>query len=352
MRIVLIVIGIIIFTGSSSYATVIFEDNFNYSTQWTPSNAATGSFFYPNGGITDYEPSPVSAGKSNTNSWNGWIRYNPNAITVNTTGGYTGGVLDLNYGTTDDVQVGLIKWLGATGYNDIYVRWRFKFDDNWCWGNGTNGSMVYFKTIRLWCGIDLENLGGKNPSSTLDFPYYAIFNWQDDNYSTFSPFLLAKFVNNTTESVPTCPGTGWGPPCNEVTWWNNSAGQFSTLVSPLSSGCVQGTQQWHTIEHRLKLATSVAAADGVYQVWVDGVEITGPSDPYDNSPYISDDGGNITYIILGDNGTGMSYWPASRHLYIDDFVISTSYIGTDYQIGDNTKTSFSGGTLNGGVQIR
>jgi hypothetical protein len=317
------------------HTAILFHDDFNgYSQGWTPSSSSTGSFIFPSGNISNYEPSTYVAGvRTNGNSWNGWIRYGNNSIGItNSSGCYggSGGCLNLGYENVSPMaQVGLVKWLGPTGYKDLYFRWRFKFDDNWCWGNGTNGSMVYFKLMRIWCGIDLNNLKGKSPTSTLDFPYYAVIDWGDDNYGSFHPYIWGHFVNNTQQSVPTCPGSGYGAPCNEVTWWNNPAGWFENLVDSLDSkGCVQHPQKWHTIEIRLKLATTVEAKDGIFQVWMDGKEIVAPSVPYNQPPYISGDGGGITYIVLGDNGTGGNYWPGRRYLYIDDFVVSTSYVGT------------------------
>jgi hypothetical protein len=321
---------------------VIFEDNFNYA--WQPTNIQQWAHFYPSGDLENYEPSSYAAGeRTNSNSWNGYLFYGDNTIEITETGGHTGGCLVVGYDNTSPMQqVGLIKWLGYPTHDALYVRWRFKFDDQWCWGNGTNGSMTYFKTIRMVQGVDLLNLNGKSPTTVLDYPYSIVINWNEDNDGPFQPSIMAKFINNTPTDV--CNNTYTGPPCNMNQWQSNSAGWFSTLISPFENGCVTETQTWHTIEHYVQPRSTISVEDAVYRVWVDGVEITDPSDPWDEHPYMSLDGGQISWIVLADNGTGGNYWDGMRYLYIDDFVVSTEYIGPTYAVGSEI-SAYSTGTL-------
>ena len=32
-------------------------------------------------------------------------------------------------------QVGLVKWLGEEGYDELYIRYYLKYDDLWRWGD-------------------------------------------------------------------------------------------------------------------------------------------------------------------------------------------------------------------------
>jgi hypothetical protein len=327
--------------NTDAFSGLIFRDDFNgFSNGWTPSVSTGGAKFYPGGSLITYEPSSTPAAeRNNSNSWNGWIRWGNNTIEIDSTSGIDDTpCLKIGYEPTSPMnQVGLFKWLGMPGYKELYIRWYFKFDNDWRWGDGSNGSMVYFKTMRIWTGVDLKNLGGKSITSVLDFPYGITLNWQDDNSGSFSPHVLAKFVNNTTVDVPTCPSDGNGPPCNINKWWKATStyGQLAYWTGGIDANGYfinngklgKPEQTWNCIEHHIKLRDNIGTRNAIYEVFINGIKIGEPDDYYDSNPYISADGGLMNWIVLADNGTGGQFWPERRYLYIDNFVVSTTPIG-------------------------
>ncbi|MCP4709459.1 MAG: hypothetical protein GY869_12600, partial [Planctomycetes bacterium] len=271
--------------------------------------------------------------------WNGWVKYGNNTIDIVKGEGVNGSsCLRVGYEHTSPMnQVGLFKWLGLPGSKELYIRWYFRFDDRWRWGNGQNGSMVYFKTLRIGQNRDLNNLNGKSPNNTTDYPSGLVFNWQDDCYGSFSPHVYAKFVYNTPVPVPACPSDGNGPPCNINKWWRPTTrlGQLETYTGEINSlgyfvnNGLDGnpSQTFHSIEHHIRLRDRSDTPNAIYEVWIDGQKIGPPDDLYKSNPYVSAEGGLMNWITLADNGTGGQFWPDVRYLYIDNFVISTTPIG-------------------------
>jgi len=128
------------------------------------------------------------------------------------------------------------------------------------------------------------------------------------------------------------------PEYNYIPWLGGDQTDFAPNLNSWLND-----QNWHVIEMRYKINSyngSNFMSDGIHQFWFDGVLVSNWTDiPYnmDGAPtspmrkfrHVGIGGNNNNNWVTSGNTAEREQWYA-----IDDFVVSTEYIGPDYVIGN------------------
>jgi hypothetical protein len=332
------------------------------------------------GSITDYEPSIYNSGsRTNTNSWNGYMIHESGSggyVEIVTTGGRNNTpCLKMTYpidnGWIEDISI--IKWLGRTKYQEIYLRFYFKYDSdkNWQWNGSVSGGdpahNMLWKQLRIWTGfnpIDIDKTGGQTLPYNLvagDYlvasrernwgigiwvPRISFTDWGPanapfiDQYNwTWSPACVYGVGEDgsscgTSCDSQTCPNPVDPPDsthCGLTTWFNSAEGHVTTWCNSGngldSEGRFTENQDWHCIEYHFKNRSNPTASDGDFELWIDGVLLSSPG--YDRqvaaSMSLDADDYGINYVqIMGNSSYMMENADGNQYFYIDDVVISTT----------------------------
>jgi hypothetical protein len=136
--------------------------------------------------------------------------------------------------------------------------------------------------------------------------------------------------------------------CHDDTIW-----RISTVTAAFQTGGIFDGN-WHCLEWRVKRNSAINTADGLIEVWLDGTKLT-YLDGYPNTGYnFTETGSDLrgwAYASIGGNtnnvfDTSCANTADCEQWYaMDDVVISTTYVGTDYVIGSSA--TFTGVILNG-----
>jgi hypothetical protein len=158
-----------VIASTQCFCEVIFQSGFEgYSdivedaTILQEFDSTTAGQRYPAYGtvLSDYPIGP-SSGKTNANSWNGHVMgANSKLRVVNDvkhSGDCSMAVL-YAYPSSVTPTTGIEKYLGAEGYDEIYIKFYVKLDDTYRFG--TDGTLNYWKWMRVWCGTDWSTSGG------------------------------------------------------------------------------------------------------------------------------------------------------------------------------------------------
>lgn len=352
MKILRILLTLILLCASGANAAVVFEDDFGYyaGTGWTPSNSGAGHFVT---GGTAQNP-----GRNEPQGWTGWVRYGTATIGISPNEGRSNGPC-LKVGPemiSPSNQVGLVKYLGSTGYNELYVRYYIKWSSGWRFGNGqSGGAFSYYKLTRMWQNLTDADIRGTSGVSIADEHNRGAIVWgvYDDQWADFNPYFLVGAMKDPVDGTVNCPQNNT---CNMMYYFPNVAGNNQGFVSgtgtawgPLASdGSFATPSDFHCVEFHIRLASSWTSNDGVWEIWVDGVkQVTSTyyangTDYHTRQPNenlcTAQLGSGMNYITLHDNLTGGQYWSSPQYCYIDDVVVSTTYIGPDYVIPSNSST--------------
>lgn len=324
----LVLVIFVLFSSPKTHGEVLFEDDFNqHTTAWITSGA--GGHQVSGGTI-------ANPGKGEPEGWTGYIDYSANnflGIVLNE-GINNSPCLKIGPepGNSPFEQVGLVKYLGESGYNEIYIRFYVKIDADWRWGNGTGGSQGYWKWLRIWQNVTDEEVAGQTGNlSSEENRGHVIVELDDDDYQTFDPYF--KFRTDDTDpnhdSVQSLTAghnvSGWSYD------WGTDRGFIENLMDTSidGSGYWSSAPEWHCFEIYIKLTGTYGGSGGVIQIWFDGVLQDWPRHYSKGSSLPTGIYGNgINYIGLFDNGSGNQYWPGLRYVWVDNVVISTTYIGT------------------------
>jgi hypothetical protein len=377
----ILIIPILLLVQNNIYAGILFQDNFDaFTSGWTPSQSGNQGYLfpwqstptgYPPGasgiGITNYEPSTIAAGsRTNDNSWNGWVKAAGGHLEIVATGGRNNTpALRIKFDKTSAwiEDTGLLKWLGPTKYQELYIRYYFKYGDgqDFRWGGSNNprpAQGILWKQFRAWTGFNPINYS-KSGGQTLPAENTT---WSDESNwrygiwvhdlvmpSSSDPwgvagkpfFMLVNFYWPLTCTTP-CDSQnsprGGSANVNYLDWESSSPGWITTYVNSgnavsIPDGHFTEDQTWHWIEWHIKNNSSPGAGDGLLEFWIDGKKVTSPS--IDNgvkasmSTNANDYGLNM--IFLNANNayltTNIDDSPGYQYYYIDDIVISTTPIG-------------------------
>lgn len=328
-----------LFMPGASFSGIIFEDDFaDTGVGWV---GASGFNYQQDANLVNWDYFKV-----------------PSSGSLRTVSGGQNGTPAMQFGYDiggASLALSLGKFLTNSkgqGYSEIYIRYQVKLDQNWKSGDGTTN---YWKWFRLFQNRDPNvniNIQAENDSpKDTRFIICNISNnppvWgcgattnSQNGKSVSDPFTKVSFSGSQT-----CSTCGHFESIQE--WdFDNSTGLLPSYPS---------TQNWHTIEWHIKLSTGTCNSsgtgteNGVLEMWLDGVKQTtslrysqknGENDKCNALP-TNKYGGGINWITVFDNMASWSdEWnvtppsPAGvKYLYLDNVVLSTSYIGTNYAIG-------------------
>lgn len=342
---------VLVFSGLS-HSAVLVEDSFESDADWTvtqPSGATTSCYSscgMPNFWDAYYNGfcrcSDSLSGEPGNNNWY-----------INTGAGYpsesnacySGTKCGTHWQESCDSEMensdGMLAVDLGAEYEEIYVRLFIRFKSGWEMRalSGEDGGA--FKLYHIQHSVPGTSpfvyLG--NPGSDNNEPVGSGGINQWSNYIQF-------YAENR------CQTTYY---CHETTVWPLGTTTWAYAAGGIFDG------DWHHLEIRQKRNSAIGVADGIFELWLDGVKKT-PWSGYVNTDYEYNDDGSPElrgwrFITLGGNtnnrfDTSCSNIADCEQWYaIDDVVISTTYVGPDYVIGDGSDTTppiVTGLTIMGG----
>ena len=330
------VIFVLLQNPNLALSKILFQDNFDsFTTGWIPS---VNSGHNISGGTLE------NPGRNEPEGWTGYINYG-NILDITTSDGRNGSpCLRIGYsvGNAFAGQVGLVKFLGDDGYDEIYIRYFIRLSDDFHYGDGQNGSATVWKHGRVWQNITSSDIvNNKNLTSELN-KGAMVWGWYENNYGQFQPYMQSLFMKNSHDGTNDCSDC-----CKYYYYPYDSAldgGHVTPHIGAINSNgtLAQQPQEWHSVEVHYKLADSFNGPNGVYESWIDGVKQKTPNHITNgcsvNSIPTGKVGTGINYITIMDNGTISANWTEQHYVYIDDIVISTTYIGpTDLDTASSPK---------------
>ncbi|AKM78036.1 MAG: Fibronectin type III domain protein [Candidatus Wolfebacteria bacterium GW2011_GWE1_48_7] len=341
-----------------SQAAIIFEDNFNDSPDWqsAESNPGDNVDWFSSSWIRN--PSgPPEPPMQNWTSYrteiplgNSVKRYilseegkrgiSGKGVTYNveSSGTWSGGGLDL--------------YLGNTGYQEIFVRFYLRYDPaTWVWAlretglNGEKQKLIRISRLKdeptaqtawnpqlfdtaasgghqmpvLYPDVKENNGAGYNtPSVNGLYGLYLEYTRRfDPEYGSESPSETRSFP------MPSLGLKNFVPPTSGT---DSSTDYYKT------------DGDWHSYEFRVKMNSAPGVADGEWETWVDGGENPAQHTLKIGVAWVSS-GGSVSpgwnWFTVLDNvntATGLPNGTIMK-MYMDDFVVSDSFIGKDYIIG-------------------
>ena len=304
---------------TSAFAEILFQDNFDNSPDWQSNQTVNKS--QPGG--YDINFGMTRADKCTTHCPpKGWTSYRAASSHWTDTRGKDTYILSSEgarggkgKGITYNVEVSgdygswsggsLDIWLGEAGYPEIYIRYYLKFASNWKWTNDSNSVHCQQKLMRI-----------------------STFN--DDIWtSSYDPQAFGSISVNWPVLYPDWYYNASYPPV-QMTMAVRKAPNYATDADVRVTNAKWPTDSdWHCYEFRVKMNSAPGVADGEWQVWIDGISVGERTDVM-----WKQEGSNTTHnwnwVMLLDNITNASATLDSHtemQLYMDDVVISTSYIG-------------------------
>ena len=318
---------------SPAFAKILFQDNFDNSPDWQ-SHQTVNKSVYPDG----YD---ISWGQSRADKCTtlcppqGWTSYRAasshwtddrrkDTYILSTEGARGGSGKGITYNVEVSGYFGtwsggsLDIWLGEAGYKELYVRYYIKFGSSWKWTNSTQTSHLMQKLIRISTFNDNIWETDVNPqqygSQGLNWPVWLAEVYYNKSYP---PAQLSSQVRQA-------------PDYNILDTVNDSNALIPT------------DGQWHSYEFHVKMNSAPDVADGIWGFYIDGVLKSEKNDIVWKKT-----GSDLTHdwnwLMLLDNVT-TALAPLEDHvempLYMDDVVVSTSYIGPDDQTIHLNKPTF------------
>jgi hypothetical protein len=317
---------------TTAYCGVIFEDNFDDQPDWQSQQTVhksvggsdiafaatyfeTCSTYCPPGGWTSY--------RAPSSQWTDDRRRDTFIIDSTAARGGSGKGVTYNIESTNDYGEwsggSLDLWLGADGYDELYIGMWIKFTDEWLYSTTERGEHGLEKLMRISTFNDDIATTTENPQafggSYINYPV-----WYPDWYYNVS--YDKAYFTSATRSAPN---------------YGNADQAYSSVLFPSnSSNAAQGDDQWHHYEFRVKMNSANGVADGEYQFWLDGVSQLSESDIM-----WKESGSNTTgwnWLMFMDNVSVSPYAEdeyKEMSIYMDDVVVSTDYIGTAYVISES-----------------
>jgi len=221
----------------------------------------------------------------------------------------------------------LTVYLGDTGYQDVYVSYWAEYDPSWNW---PETSPYVFTSMHKMVYIGRQHATLTDSTSDAHFGGTIYPAW----YPHWVPHLdgvndyfyyLNRGVSETTTGLTTydnIPDLGsnhpdYYPEGTPIKWDTYKTG-------------------WHHYEFRAKMNSAPGVADGIQQVWVDGVLRFDKQD----REWVSGEGTSVTpgfnVVQLSDNVFLGAQENTTYYVRYDNFVVSTTRVGTEYPLGLQT----------------
>ena len=330
-----------------SQAAIIFEDNFDASTDWQSQQLTLGG-----GGIVWGTPtySGSCSGYCPPQNWTSyrasqslWTPNDRDTYLIDSTGarGVNGKGLTYNVESTGEWGTwsggGIDKYLGAVGYQKLFVRFWIKETAEFCWGSSdlnlnAMGKLIRISALRRDPTINPDTFNPQlypspDTSPTLIGNAYRRF---QPNYGIPAQFDMEERY---------APDYEYGPQCTFGLQPSSCASEApSSITIPHDASGYCGDDQWHSYEYYVELNSALGATDGVYKAWLDGTLVAQKS----NVPWVksgTDTNGTAmtldtgwNWIMIADNIDSTAYAKADHvemARYIDDVVAYTPMAGTE-----------------------
>lgn len=320
---------IVFILSSPATAAVIFEDNFNTSPDWQSNQTISKSM--PTGVDIGWPSTYFKTCGTNRCPPQGWTSYRAassqwtddrrrDTYILNSAGARGGSGKGITFNIESRGEYGLWAggsldlWLGKQGYNELYARMYIKYSDEWTWSDGAHHGQQ--KLIRISTYNEDIETTTHNPqefgSGSVNWPV-----WYPDWYYNYV-YKFSYFMSSTR----TAP-----------TYITDGDTNYTSVKWPTDAA-------WHCYEYHVKMNSALNVADGIWELYIDGVKVSSRNNVNWKQTGASDTGWN--WLMVLDNVTVAPY-PASQNkemsIFMDDIVVSTSYIGTDYTITDKIPTN-------------
>lgn len=261
-----------------------------------------------------------------------------------------------------------IKDLGQE-YSTLYLRFKIRFQTGWTWAADTGGNeypqhklfhIQHFQDPNPWqyFGANLGNQPVGSGGIQVDVTGQAVGLYSGTrsycgpdgaNYSCYYPYNANivpdyTWVSGTTDASGKDQLDVTGDYFKRYPYetWGSGTGRF-------------GDGNWHTIEVMHKSNTWSGSdwnADGELKYWVDGVlQISRANVPWnvcDNSSNCAESSPVRGWRVISIGGNTNNYFSAGAEQWyaIDEVVVSTTYVGTDYTIGGSASIGGGAGSVN------
>ncbi|AKM78037.1 MAG: Repeat-containing protein [Candidatus Wolfebacteria bacterium GW2011_GWE1_48_7] len=344
-------LGTFLMLPNSSQAAIIFEDNFDDTPNWQSQQLTFGG-----GGIAWGTPTfqGTCIGYCPPQNWTSYRTsqslWTPNArdtYLIDSSGSRTVNGKGLTYNVESSGEWGtwagggIDKYLGVTGYPELYVRFWLKESAEFCWGSEALNLNAMGKLIRI-------SALRRDPTSNPN-----IFNPQLYPSSDVSPTLIGNAYRRFQPNygVPAqfdmeeryAPNYEYGPQCTFGPQPSSCASEApSAITFPHDNSGYCGDDQWHSYEYYVKLNSALDATDGIYKAWLDGTLVAQKS----NIPWVksgTDTNGTAmtldtgwNWVMIADNIDSTAYAKSDNvemSRYIDDVVMYTPMNGSEMACG-------------------
>jgi len=354
MRIILSISLSFLVCGPSSGA-VIFEDNFDAHTDWQPRPAGITNDASPSGGVAACDFPDASCSVAAPTGWDYYRvtglwwgpTYNDTLRITNQEGrGGSGKSFivynESNLGASGDGwgADGILAKLLSQDQPELYVRYYLRTQTAWTWEMNQRIGIKMFRSAHfdragsMWSAF---SGGTRAPIMVAD-----LMNSAGPTEQLYGVEQSASFRCDPQATDYLCPNSpaGQGLPAGTKYYKTNYPGGtvYPNSDDPHTAGLWADTN-WHKFEFHVKMNTyaggGVWNSDGVYEGWYDGVlQFTRSDIKWINSGTDSSIGWNT--IEIGGNAYNTYSDPsnkAEQWYAIDDVVVSTTTIPSDYVIG-------------------
>ena len=309
--------------GLTLLAGVIFEDNFDDHSFWSPNQTLTSFAFWNN---EAHIPRGFHSYRVQGSLYDN-IGNNTIIIDNSNFRGSSGKAITFWNESASDRSTwasdGLLGLNLTEDYEELYVRFFIKFDPNWQWNTGESPQQKFFRA---------SHWNGSNPfvmfadGAHQPMVIHGLAKWNGGN-SDIASTTAYRYTNVYYPEDAT-------PSHNRHKNMYFSGGSYAGNGTDFKSIGMMGDGEWHEWKFYIKINTAEGIPDGVYRFWQNGVLVTEESDLA-----WQDQGANErllwNYIMLGGNNFNryaLALEEAEQWYSIDDLVISTKDIPSDYNI--------------------
>jgi hypothetical protein len=362
---------VILFFGWAS-AEVLFEDSFDSHPDWTtnqpvyPSNVGNALCDGANDGSTACSDCPQGDAKYwgryiGTSAWSGYKGEETVQISSSNARGGSGKAATFWMEPIDTARCDSGSMWCSDGQmavrlpeaqDTIFIRYYIKFQPDWVWDTTSGHSSPSGKIVHAAYNHDIDgsgcfqafsngqmfpaivqNIGNEYPFYQSDaFNLRATVRFQSSYYGNYGDPVPDYLVNGDFARAWIPGGSGTAGYNGHKTWEES-----------------MGDGEWHSVEIELTGNSAMGAEDGVFRIWYDGEEILDLDRvAYADNQYWDEcnnclnpprDFVGWNMVSIGGNFYNRAY-PEDTHIEqwyaIDDFVVSTEYIGPDYVIGEGS----------------
>lgn len=317
-------------------STVLFEDKFDGHIDWQPRPSGASNDMSPGGAFVECSYNSSSCITSPPSGWSyykdtglWWGPTYQDTIRITNEAGRGGSgkafivYNESNAGASGDNwgADGILSKLFPQDYPEIYVRAWVRFQSGFAWDTRWTDYLKMLRVSHFDRSGDIFFLGSTGNNA---------------------PMVIWDVVRPVSGNLEYANSLRFDPQSTE---YNNQTGNTVAFSRPFGDSNAILNTNWHSIKLHVKMNTYAGDgnwnADGVYEVWYDGVL----KESYTTVKWVksgTDSTIGWNTVSLGGNAYN-TYTAAANYgeqwYAIDDVVISTTQIDDDYVIGGATPPS-------------